>query len=148
MGVLSVIKRAAVSLPSIVAWPGIQWMFLYLSLSIYIRSVFRKNILYTISYLRFRKFYRRHFDLVSIIRSNSRYITYKLRIVHTNRTTKCLKNQSRAKGEYWSTANGLSTRPSALSNCIVGRPKALIFLVCFMCCVLFCLLVYCLWRER
>ena len=34
--------------------------------------------------------------------------------------TKCLRNQSRTKGEGWSTANKLKP----LSNFIAGRPKA------------------------
>ena len=30
---------------------------------------------------------------------------YELEIFHANRTTRCLRNQGRAKGEGWSTAN-------------------------------------------
>ena len=30
---------------------------------------------------------------------------YELRIFHANRTTKCLRNQGRTKGEGWTTAN-------------------------------------------
>ena len=51
-----------------------------------------------------------------------------LGIFHANRTTKCLRNQGRTKGEGWSTANYL--KPP--SNFIAGRPKAAL---------LFCLLL-------
>ena len=37
-----------------------------------------------------------------------------------NRTTKCLRNQSRTKGEGWSTANKFKPPPSKF---IAGRPK-------------------------
>ena len=43
-----------------------------------------------------------------------------LGIFHANRTSKCLWNQGRTKGEGWSTANWL--KPP--SNFIAGRPKA------------------------
>ena len=49
-----------------------------------------------------------------------RYCIYELGIFHANRTTKCLRNQGRTKGEGWSTANKL--KPP--SNFIAGRPKA------------------------
>ena len=50
-----------------------------------------------------------------------RLCIYELGIFHANRTTKCLRNQCRTKGEGWSTANLL--KPPA-SNFIAGRPKA------------------------
>ena len=34
-----------------------------------------------------------------------RKCTYELGLFHANLTTKCLRNQSRTKGEGWSTAN-------------------------------------------
>ena len=34
-----------------------------------------------------------------------RWCIYELGIFHANRTTKCLRNQGRTKGESWSTAN-------------------------------------------
>ena len=43
---------------------------------------------------------------------------YELGIFHAHRTTKCLRNQDRTKGEAWSTTNYLKT------NFIAGRPKA------------------------
>ena len=49
-----------------------------------------------------------------------RYCIYELGICHANRTTKCLKNQSRTKGEDWSSANKLKLP----SNFIAGRPNA------------------------
>ena len=50
----------------------------------------------------------------------SKIMFYELGIFHANRTTKCLRNQGRTKGEGWSTANLL--KPP--SNFIAGRPKA------------------------
>ena len=42
-----------------------------------------------------------------IVKKNtrSRQCIYELGIFQANRTTKCLKNQGRTKGEGWSTAN-------------------------------------------
>ena len=45
---------------------------------------------------------------------------YELGIVHANRTTKCLRNQGRTKGEGWSNTHKL--KPP--SNFIAGLPKA------------------------
>ena len=49
----------------------------------------------------------------------------RLGIFHANRTTKCLRNYGRIKGEVWSTANQLRPLPS---NFIAGRPKATLLL--------------------
>ena len=43
----------------------------------------------------------------------------KLGIFHANRTTRCLRNQDRSKGEGWSTADWLKP----LGNFIAGRPR-------------------------
>ena len=51
-------------------------------------------------------------------------LTYELGIFHANQKTKCLRNQSRTKGEGWSTANKLKPPPPPHSNFIAGRPKA------------------------
>ena len=45
------------------------------------------------------------FILVLILISMFLRYIYELGIFHANRTTKCLRNQGRTKGEGWSTAN-------------------------------------------
>ena len=41
----------------------------------------------------------------------SKIMRYDLGIFHANRSTKCLRNQGRTKGEGWSTANYLKPPP-------------------------------------
>ena len=50
-----------------------------------------------------------------------RKCTCELGIFHANRTTKCLRNRGRTRGEGWSTERGLVEAPS---NFIAGRPRA------------------------
>ena len=45
---------------------------------------------------------------------------YELGIIHASRTTKCLRNQGRIKGEGWATAKEL--KPT--NNLFAGGPKA------------------------
>ena len=63
-------------------------------------------------------------DLILISRF-LRWCTYELGIFHANQTTKCLRNQSRTKGEGWSSQTSWSPPPPPPpSNFIAGRPKA------------------------
>ena len=55
-----------------------------------------------------------HVCFIFLISMFLRQCTYELGIFHANQTTKCLRNQSRTKGELWSTANKLKPRVMSL----------------------------------
>ena len=46
----------------------------------------------------------------------SKICIYELGIFHANRTSKCLRNQGRTKGEGWATANSLKPPPPVISS--------------------------------
>ena len=48
---------------------------------------------------------------------------YELEIFHANRTTKCLRNQGRTKGEGWSIAAQTSSSPPVIL--LLGVPRRL-----------------------
>ena len=61
-----------------------------------------------------------HVCFILVLILMSLFLRYELGIFHANRTTKCLRNQDRTKGEGCSTANKL--KPP--NNFIAGRPNA------------------------
>ena len=50
-----------------------------------------------------------------------------LTILHANRTTNCLRNQSRTKGEGWSIAKLVEAPPSNFINCCPSQGASSVF---------------------
>ena len=123
----------------ITSGPGLSWLNWWVSFA----PDFQCCYFYEFSCLFYLRF---NFDF-----NVSKIMHLWVRNLPRNQTTECLRNQSRTKGEDWSTVNQLKPTPSTPSNFIAGRPEAALlfwFFGGFRCGVWLCFVILVRYKNR